>query len=63
MSAYLRFGLKNEYILKVSDSVHEITCYKLPQHPRSVFPWHVDVYESSVHMIHLMMFLVTGYFN
>ena len=28
--------------------LHEITCYKLLQHSRIVFPWHLDVFKSSV---------------
>ena len=30
-------------------------CYKLPQHPRSVFSWHLDVCKSSVYIIHLII--------
>ena len=33
-------------ILKVSYFQHEITCYKLPQHPRRLFPWRLDVCKS-----------------
>ena len=44
---------KTEYILTVKCFLHKITCYKLPQHPISVIPGHVDVSKSSVYMIHL----------
>ena len=54
---------KSEYILKVSYFLYEIICYKLPQHPRGIFPWHLDVCKWSVYVIQLMMFLITGYFN
>ena len=43
--------------------LHEITCYKLPQHPRSALPWHLDICKLSVYMINLKMFLITGYFK
>ena len=36
MSVPLKTELKNCFSRK-------ITCYKLPQHPRSVFSWHLDV--------------------
>ena len=32
--------------------------HELLQHPRSVFPWHLDVRKSSVYMIHVMLFLI-----
>ena len=34
---------KTGYILKVSYFLHEIICYKLLQHPTSVFLWYLDV--------------------
>ena len=40
-----------------------ITCFKLSQHPRSAFPWYLDVCKLSVYMIHLKMFLTMDYFN
>ena len=54
---------KSEYILKVSYFLYDITCYKLPQYPRGFLPWHLDVCKSSVYMIHLLMFLIIGYFD
>ena len=47
---------KREYILEVSHFLYEIICCKLPQHPRGVFPWHLEACRSSVYMIYLTMF-------
>ena len=63
MSVPLWIELKNWVYAKENYFIHETTCYKLPQHPRSVFPCHLDVSKSSVHMVHLMMFLITSYFT
>ena len=62
MSVPLRIELKNR-VYTYSNYIHEITCYKLPPHKRSVFPWHLDACKSSVYMIDLMVFLITGYSN
>ena len=62
-SALKKWVEKTEYIYKVSYLVHEITCYKLSQNPGSVFLWPLDVCKLSAYIIHLIMFLITGYLN
>ena len=55
---------KTEYILLSNFfSTWNYMWWKLTQHPRSVFLWHLDVCKLSVYMIYLMMFRLTGYFN
>ena len=54
-----RIQLKTENVLNVRYFLLEVTFFKLPQHPRSVLPWHLNVCKSSVYMIQLMMFLIT----
>ena len=50
---FLELSWKTGYILKVNYFLHE----------RKIFLWYVDVCKSSLYMIHLMMFLMTSYFN
>ena len=38
-------------------------CYKLPQHPRAIFSWHLDVCKLSVYMVDPIIFLKTHFFN
>ena len=50
-------------ILKEAFFYMKSHAYKLLQHPRSVFSWKLDVSKLSVDIIHLMIILITGYFN